>query len=139
MLRYNTEARTTEEPARNFAEASKTTTQTLTTTILNGHSFDLDGVIVRDSLPLGDAEAKIKVALQKPTGLAQAKDGEEIAVALDGEVGGAKVRWSAIVDGKGGEKDGVYEWVCKIPAGKKVELEVEWDVKAPAGLRWEEK
>ena len=42
-------------------------------------------------------------------------------------------------DGKGGEKDGIYEWVCAIPAGKRVQLETEWDVKAPGGLKWEEK
>ena len=40
--------------------------------------------------------------------------------------------------GKGGEKDGMYEWVCGIAAGQKVQLEARWDVKAPESVRWEE-
>ena len=31
----------------------------------------------------------------------------------------------------------MYEWVCGIAAGKKVELEAEWEVKALAKQRWE--
>ena len=44
-----------------------------------------------------------------------------------------------IEDGKGGEKDGMYEWVCGMAAGKKIELVAEWDIKVPASLHWEEK
>ncbi|KAI0750058.1 hypothetical protein C8Q80DRAFT_1120131 [Daedaleopsis nitida] len=57
-------------------------------------------------------------------------------VSLPSEDG--KVRWSKVVDGKGGEKDGMYGWVCGVPAGKKIELEAEWDIKAAANVRWEE-
>ena len=37
-----------------------------------------------------------------------------------------------------GEKEGLYEWVCELKAGKKMRLEAEWEVKAPSSLRWEE-
>ena len=96
---------------------------------------------MRDTIPLGNEEAKIKVMLRKPDGLALAKADEEIAIALEdtSEVKEAKVRWAKAEDGKGGEKDGMYEWLCGIPAGKKVQLETEWDVKAPGELKWEEK
>ena len=67
-----------------------------------------------------------------------AKDGEEVAVETDGDGKDVKVRWSKVEDGKGGEKDGMYEWVCGIAAGKKVQLEAQWDVKAPESTRWEE-
>ena len=67
-----------------------------------------------------------------------AKEGEEVTVALAGDVKGGKVYWTKVEKGRGGEKDGMYEWVCGIPAGKKVKLEAEWDVKAPSSMRWEE-
>ena len=145
---YQTKSRTEHEPKRSFAEPSKTTTRTVTTTITNGHSFDLSGLVVRDAIPLGNDEANIKVALRQPEGLAQAKDGEEVAVALssvtdatqagDSERQEAKVHWTRTENGSGGEKEGLYEWVCEVMAGKKVRLEAEWEVKAPSSLRWEE-
>lgn len=45
-----------------------------------------------------------------------------------------RVRWSKIENGKGGEKDGMYEWVCSVPAGKKVELLAEWDFRASSSV-----
>ena len=145
---YQTKSRTEHEPKRSFAEPSKTTTRTVTTTITNGHSFDLSGLVVRDAIPLGNDEANIKVALRQPEGLAQAKDGEEVAVVLspatnvagdsEPERQEAKVHWTRTENGGGGEKEGLYEWVCEVKAGKKVRLEAEWEVKAPSSLRWEE-
>ena len=139
---YQTKSRTEHEAKRSFAEPSKTTTRTITTSISNGHSFDLTGLVVRDAIPLGNSDANIKVALRKPDGLAQAKDGEEVTVTLPGvgDAAGqeAKVRWARTENGGGGEKQGLYEWVCELKAGKKVRLEAEWEVKAPSTLRWEE-
>ena len=138
---YHTDARTVHEPARSFAEPTKTTTSTVAITVANKHTFDVADLVVRNTIPLGNEEAKIKVMLWKPDGLALAKADEEIAIALEdiSEVKEAKVRWAKVEDGKGGEKDGMYEWVCGIPAGKKVQLETVWDVKAPGELKWEEK
>ena len=129
---------TVHETRRNFAEPFKTTTRTTVTTVANGHGFDIAQLVVRDAIPLGDPEAQISIALRKPEGLARAKDGEEVAVEMDGDGKDVKVRWSKVEDGKGGEKDGMYEWVCGIAAGKKVQLEAQWDVKAPESTRWEE-
>ncbi|KAM5544768.1 hypothetical protein V8D89_001666, partial [Ganoderma adspersum] len=143
---YQTKSHTEHEPKRSFAEPSKTTTRTVTTTITNGHSFDLSGLVVCDVIPLGHDEASIKVALRRPEGLAQAKDGEEVTVALspvtsaagDLERQEAKVHWTRTENGVGGEKEGLYEWVCELKAGEKVRLEAEWEVKAPSSLQWEE-
>ena len=138
---YHTDARTVHEPGRSFAEPTRTTTSTVAITVSNKHAFDVTGLVVRDTIPLGNEEAKIKVMLWKPDGLALAKADEAIVITLENtsEVKEAKVRWAKVEDGKGGEKDGMYEWVCGIPAGQKVQLETEWDVKAPGELRWEEK
>ena len=79
-------------------------------------------------------------APRKPDGLAQAKDGEEVPIDLGADVQDAKVRWSKVEKGQGGEKDGMYEWVCgTVVAGKEVKFEAEWDIKSPANVRWEEK
>ncbi|RPD54836.1 hypothetical protein L226DRAFT_493613 [Lentinus tigrinus ALCF2SS1-7] len=135
---YNRKSRTEQEPERSFAERTKTTTRTITTTATNGHPFDISNLVIRDSIPLGNEEANIKVMLGKPDGLARARDREEVTVGLVGEVTEAKVRWSKVENGRGGEKDGMYEWVCVVPAGKKVQLEAEWAVKAPSNVKWEE-
>ncbi|KAI0695487.1 hypothetical protein C8T65DRAFT_584266 [Cerioporus squamosus] len=136
---YSQKSHTEHEPGRSFAEPTKTTTRTITTTATNGHVFDIETLVVRDAIPLGNEDANIKVMLRKPDGLAQAKDGEEVTVSLEGEVKKARARWSKVENGKGGEKDGVYEWVCTVPAGKKVTLEAEWTVKAPSNVKWEER
>ena len=107
--------------------------------ILNGHTFDVDGIVVRDVLPHGDGDAKILVTLRKPEGLALAKDGEEVALQMMDESPNVKARWTKVEEGKGGEKDGMFEWVCGVGAGKKVVLEAEWDIKTPGALEWEEK
>ncbi|KAH9933560.1 uncharacterized protein BXZ73DRAFT_46253 [Epithele typhae] len=138
-ITFHTRSQVEREAARSFAEPLKTTTQTVTTTVTNRHAFDVVGLVVRDSLPLGDSEEKIKVMLRKPADLAQARDGQEVSVALEGDVSAVKVRWSKVEDGKGGEKDGMYEWVCRVAEGKKVELEAQWDIKTPADLQWEER
>ncbi|KAI0687754.1 hypothetical protein C8T65DRAFT_619921 [Cerioporus squamosus] len=135
---YNQQSRTEHEPGRTFDEPTKTTTRTITTIATNGHRFDISNLIIRDVIPLGNEAANIKVMLRKPAGLAQVKDGEEVAVGLAGEVKEARARWSKVENGKGGEKDGMYEWVCAVPAGKKVNLEAEFAVKAPRDVKWEE-
>ena len=136
---YNQRSVTSQEPPRSFAEPTKTTTRTITATVTNGHQFDISALIVRDGIPLGDADTNIKVMLRKPDGLAQAKDGEEVPIDLGADVQDAKVRWSKVEKGQGGEKDGMYEWVCgTVVSGKEVKFEAEWDIKSPANLRWEE-
>ncbi|KAI0689083.1 hypothetical protein C8T65DRAFT_746360 [Cerioporus squamosus] len=74
-------SRTDQEPARNFAERTKTTTQTVLTTLTNGHKVDVTDVVVCAAIALGNDDLKVKVALQKPEGLARANDGEEVRMA----------------------------------------------------------
>ena len=86
-------------------------------------------------MPLSNESEKVLVTLRKPDGLAEAKDGQEVAVFTETNPENktkTSVRWASI-------ENGIYEWVCAIPAGKKVQLETEWDAKAPGGLKWEEK
>ncbi len=135
---YTQQSRTEHEAGRTFDEPTKTTTRMITIAATNGHTFDIPKLVIRDAIPLGDENANIKVMLRKPEGLAQAKDGEEVTVLLEGEVQNAKARWSKLENGKGGEKDGMYEWVCSVPAGKAVSLKAEWAVKAPSNVKWEE-
>ncbi|KAI0706411.1 hypothetical protein C8Q76DRAFT_157803 [Earliella scabrosa] len=136
---YSERSTTSHEPSRSFAEPTKTTTRTTVVAITNNHPFDISELIVRDGIPLGDSDANIKVMLRRPEELAHARDGEEVPVDLGADVRDAKVRWSKVEKGRGGEKDGTYEWVCRsIAAGKEVKLEAEWDIKSPANLRWEE-
>ncbi len=135
---YKEQSRTDQDAVRNFVDPTKTTTRMVTTTVMNGHVFEIAGVIVRDAIPLGDADAKVKVTLQKPEGLSAAKDGEDVSVDSGSHLKDVKVRWTSIKDGEGGEKDGLYEWVCSIPAGEEVVLQTEWAVKGPADVEWEE-
>ncbi|KAI0636276.1 hypothetical protein C8Q77DRAFT_1252630 [Trametes polyzona] len=139
---FRQDSKTEHEPRRSFAEPIKTTIRTTTTTISNQHPHAVSDLIVRDAIPLGNEDAKVSVTLRKPAGLAEALEGDEVVVDVgdgEGKEGGAsaKVRWSKVVDGKGGEKDGLYEWVCAIPAGKKISLETQCDIKGPSNVDWE--
>ncbi|KAI9056767.1 hypothetical protein FKP32DRAFT_1747571 [Trametes sanguinea] len=136
---YRQEEKTEHEPRRNFAEPQKTTTRTMITTVINRHNHVIPELIVRESVPLGSEADKVHVVLRKPAGLAEAKDGQIILDRVegdDGETVKAKVRWAEVVDGKGGEKDGLFEWIHAIPAGKKISFEAQWDVKSPSDVRW---
>ena len=74
--------RTVHKPARSFAGPTKMTTSTVTITVANKHVFDVAGLVVRDTVPLGNEDAKINlVILRPPDGLALAKVDEEVVVA----------------------------------------------------------
>lgn len=51
---------------------------------------------------------------------------------------GLRVGWEKVVDGKGGEKEGRFEWRWKVDTGAKVNLHAEWEVKAPGEIAWVE-
>jgi hypothetical protein len=130
---YARSARTVRSSAGTFAEVYNTTTYTSKITIHNKHPFPISELTVRDAVPLSD-DKRIKVILRKPTGLADAKDGQVV----DLKNNGLKVQWEKIVDGKGGEKEGRFEWLWKVEGGAQIKLEAEWEVKAPADIRWNE-
>jgi hypothetical protein len=91
--------------------------------------------MIRDVLPLSE-DKRVKIILRKPDGLADAKDGQVVDLKAPNQ--GLKVRWSPLVDGKGGEKEGRFEFGGKVDAGAKVTVECQWEVKAPADLMWHE-
>ncbi|CDO75132.1 hypothetical protein BN946_scf185010.g57 [Trametes cinnabarina] len=138
---YQKEEKTAHEPRRNSAEPQNTTTRTMITTITNRHSFDIAELVVREAVPLGSENDRLHVVLRKPAGLAEAKDGQTVLDRVeteDDEAVKTKVRWTTAMDGRGGEKDGLFKWVCAIPAGKELSLESQWDVNFPVGLDWAE-
>ncbi|VDB88403.1 unnamed protein product [Peniophora sp. CBMAI 1063] len=118
----------TDAQASRFSEQYSTTACSASTTIVNTHPFALATFVVRDSLPISDDEKRVRVVLREPALLAEAEQGDEK------DVGGHKVRWADTQ----GRKDGLFEWVCSVDAGKEVTLSTAWDVKAPADVKWTE-
>ena len=123
-----------------FSEQWAATTFRSRTTVTNRHPFAC-GLVVRDGVPVSEDEKRVSVVLRHPEGLAEMGQ-EEGGVVLsakdcgregDGE---QRVRWSKVVDGKGGKKEGLFEWVVDVEAGEELTIETEWDVKAPVSLRW---
>jgi hypothetical protein len=135
-LSYTRSLKTTRNSAGTFAEVTYTTTYINTTTIHNKHRFPLSEITIRDAIPMSE-DKRVKVFLRKPDGLVDAKDGQVID--LKKLMEGQKVRWSPLVDGKGGEKEGRFEFLWKVDAGEKVTVVSEWDVKAPADVTWHER
>ena len=143
---YESSVRTTPDaPPHAFSPpTTKTVTRTTSTTVTNGGGGQLARIIVRDAIPLGNVLADLRVDLRRPAGLARARDGEDVVVDVSGDAAvkveegngvDVVVRWcrAEANRGVGGEKDGLYEWVVGLPAGKKVVLVAEWDVKTPIG------
>lgn len=99
---------------------------------MNQHSFPI-AIVSKDTVPLC-ADKRVKVILRKPEGLVDAK---EESVNLSGE-DGIKVRWCKVIGDKGGEKEGKFEWVGSVKAGKEISLVTEWEVKCPVDVFWQE-
>jgi hypothetical protein len=118
-----------------FVEVMHTTTYTTKITIHNKHAFTLSDLVIREAIPTCD-DKRAKVVLRKPEGLANAKDGQEVE--LEKGESAVKVMWEKLVDGKGGEKDGKFEWKGTVKAKDKLVLEAQWDVKGPADIYWVE-
>jgi uncharacterized protein (TIGR02231 family) len=126
-----------------FSEQWAATTYRSRTTVANRHPFALRELVVRDGVPVSEDEGRVCVVLRRPAGLAELEQGAELQVGADDderEDNGKKqrVRWGKVVDGKGGKKEGVLEWVVEVGAGEELTIETEWDVKAPVSLRWVE-
>ncbi|THH11349.1 hypothetical protein EW146_g8074 [Bondarzewia mesenterica] len=132
-ITYTRQSKLTTAQASAFTEQFNTTTYTSRVTVHNQHNFALGTFIIRDALPVSDDEKRVKVILRRPSVLAEAKEGEKCDVK-----DGLKVRWMKAKDGKGGRKEGMFEWIWNVDAGKEVTIETEWDVKASADVRWVE-
>jgi len=59
------------------------------------------------------------VDLRRPEGLAELGQGEELKVG-EGSDEKRTVRWSKVVDGKGGKKEGLFECVSEVGAGERL-------------------
>ncbi len=126
-ITYTRNVKTTRSGGGAFAESFKTMAYTTSIVISNKHAFAVEDLTVRDSIPMSD-DSQIKVVLRKPEGLATAKAGEEVKV---GTMGSLRVMWEKMIDGKGGEKEGKFEWKTRIEGSSKLSLETEWEVKCP--------
>lgn len=135
-------------------ERFKTVTYTSTTKIRNRR---VDGeainVVERTSLPVvrtksggpvdpESVEARIKVLLKQPSGLAECETSEPIDL---GRPDGFCVQWGT-GDGVMGplhgsilDKDeGKFMWMGKVGSGQEISLESAWDVRAPVDISWSE-
>ena len=163
-IRYTrTSRRADDEPAAAarartsaFSEQWASTTYVSRTTITNSHPFALRALVLRDAVPVSEDVERVNVVLRRPAALADLEQGEELEVGAEdekeaeeeGEEGEVRpergrarrtVRWSKTVDGKGGRKEGLFEWVVDVGAGEEITIETEWDVKAPVSLKWIER
>ena len=120
-----------------FSEQWATTTYRSCTTITNGHSFALRALVLRDGVPVSEDKKRARIVLRRPEGLAVLEQGDELKV-CEGEGQRRTVRWSNVADGKGGKKEGMFEWVAEVGAGEEITIKTEWDVKAPVSLSWVE-
>ncbi|KAH9008637.1 hypothetical protein EDB83DRAFT_489714 [Lactarius deliciosus] len=154
-IRYARTSRRADKPpdaaARAFSEQWASTAFVSRTTITNSHPFALRALVLRDAVPVSDDGERVNVVLRRPAALADLEQGEELEVGAEdeeeeGEEGEVrperraaprrKVRWCKSVDGKGGRKEGLFEWVVDVGANEEVTIETEWDVKAPVSLKW---
>ena len=140
-ITYARESKLVIANASAFSEPFKTTTYTAHMIVHNRHAFALERLIVRDVIPVSVEEDRVRVILRRPEILAEANEGEDCVVAQsDGGVGvdGLKVRWRKVQGDEGGKKEGMFEWVGAVGAGKEITIETEWDVRAPADVNWVE-
>ncbi|KAG9037268.1 hypothetical protein FRB95_006211 [Tulasnella sp. JGI-2019a] len=123
------------------------TSHTQRLTIKNTRSSRVSPLIIKDQVPVS-VDSAVKVLVNVPKELGEAKERKEVAVAP-----GVKARWaikgrvededSASTSGSasgggpsGVEDEGVVEWLCDVEAGKSIDLTLAWDVVAPAGKNW---
>ena len=87
-------------------------------------------------LPVSEDDHRVRVILRQPSALVNSNSEEGVSV--EGENGSVqKVRWYGDGERKvEGQKQGLYEWVCSVGAGRKIALQTAWDVKAAADLKW---
>ncbi|KIY70787.1 hypothetical protein CYLTODRAFT_487803 [Cylindrobasidium torrendii FP15055 ss-10] len=137
---YSRKSDTTTSEGGAFSESFKRTTFTTVISVQNKHPFAIENLIVRDALPTVD-DARMKVILQKPEALSNAKEGEKVKVKVDSvdkndvkTKSEAVVCWSELVDDKGGEKEGKFQWKLRIDPTSRVTLETQWVVKFPSDL-----
>ncbi|KAG9126091.1 hypothetical protein FRC07_004934 [Ceratobasidium sp. 392] len=124
--------------------ASKDSKQSVAThsqriTVRNSRPATVSGLRIFDHVPVS-TDAKIKVDVLSPNGLGPVVEENETS---DGSKNkdrawanvkeGVKARWANL--DVGGE--GTVEWECEMQPNEELELELAWEVSAPAGQKWQ--
>ncbi|KAF7773153.1 hypothetical protein Agabi119p4_5320 [Agaricus bisporus var. burnettii] len=132
IVLYERSSKVTKEGTKAFADPLDITTYTTTITAHNTHRFAIENIIVRDAVPTSADNHRIKVVLQKPQALIEAKEGvfvEANESRGDDEAKDLMVKWEK-------EQDGLYEYKWRINAEDKVKFETVFDVKAPSDTKY---
>jgi len=121
--------RTTLVSETGFYTKSKKHSFTQRITVHNTKSVEVEGVKIRDNIPVSQ-EANLVVKLITPSlPLASTLTTSSSISSVEVE-DGIIARWTVIDDANTSAlgKDGMLEWVCAIPALGKVNLLLEWEV-----------
>ncbi|KAF8605077.1 hypothetical protein BDV93DRAFT_470981 [Ceratobasidium sp. AG-I] len=112
-------------------------------TVRNSRPTSVSALRVLDHIPVS-TDARLKVNVLLPNGIGPAMD---VAPLGDESLGQGKQKERPWVNVRNGVKarwatpdvggDGAVEWMCEIAPTEEVELELSWEVSAPAGERWE--
>ncbi|KAF7773146.1 hypothetical protein Agabi119p4_5313 [Agaricus bisporus var. burnettii] len=132
IVLYERSSKVTKEGTKAFADPLDITTYTTTVTAHNTHRFAIENIIVRDAVPTSADNQRIKVVLQKPQALIEAKEGVFVEAKEsrgDDEAKDLMVKWEK-------EQDGLYEYKWRINAEDKVKFETVFDVKAPSDTKY---
>ncbi|KEP48031.1 mucoidy inhibitor A [Rhizoctonia solani 123E] len=113
-------------------------------TIRNSRLTSVSDLRVVDHLPVS-TDARLKVNVISPSGLniqqapgsptspGSGDKNKDKELPWTGVQKGVKARWAPLDVGG----DGTVEWRCEIGASEEVELELAWEVSAPAGQQWQ--
>ncbi|EKM77956.1 hypothetical protein AGABI1DRAFT_107741, partial [Agaricus bisporus var. burnettii JB137-S8] len=132
IVLYERSSKVTKEGTKAFADPLDIMTYTTTITAHNTHRFAIENIIVRDAVPTSADNQRIKVVLQKPQALIEAKEGVFVEAKEsrgDDEAKELMVKWEK-------EQDGLYEYKWRINAEDKVKFESVFDVKAPSDTKY---
>lgn len=102
--------------------------------------------MVKERLPTCD-DRRVSIVLRRPKVLAGMKDGAMPAavgdISKEGKddkasitEAGQTVHWEPLVRGRGGEKEGRFEWLAQVESGASVEFRLEYEVRVPRGAGW---
>ncbi|KAF9483179.1 hypothetical protein BDN70DRAFT_800234 [Pholiota conissans] len=128
---YSCSCNTVRPEASTFSEGTVIATYTTKITVQNKHQYDIPDLVVRDCMPTSK-DQRIRVILRRPLELGDAKQGDFMSL----KKGGLKVGWEKTYNGRGGEKEGMFEWRWSVKSGATVELVAEYDVKGPKDIAW---
>ncbi|KAI9354873.1 hypothetical protein DFJ73DRAFT_658371 [Zopfochytrium polystomum] len=117
------------------AAANSTTFFSQRIAVLNARRAPLHRLLVRDQVPVSH-DPRIRVAILAPKDMPVGPESYRGVSVRDGVR--ARFAQKSDEDPVDGEKtDGSLEWVCRaVPAGASFDLNLLWEVCAPAGLHW---